>query len=123
MEFGAVLFLLTLCYCFLVKLPFGDAAVVSLEKLQDYCLNLQHPVGRHKARVFIAALGWTQDDAQLVRSLLLKAAQHGEAVIGRKDHFGQRYVIDFDVETVMIRSVWMVLEHSAVPYLVTCFVK
>ncbi len=60
-----------------MKLPFGVSAVVSLSKLQDYRLNLQHPVGRHKARVFAAALGWTQDDVQLVRSLLLEAAQHG----------------------------------------------
>ncbi|WP_200235400.1 DUF6883 domain-containing protein [Thiohalocapsa halophila] len=42
-----------------MKLPNANQAVVDLEKLRGYCLNPAHPRGRHKARVFAAALGIT----------------------------------------------------------------
>jgi hypothetical protein len=40
-----------------MKLPNGEASIVEIEKLWDYCLNLDHPRGRHKARVFLSVLG------------------------------------------------------------------
>jgi hypothetical protein len=39
------------------NLPHAERAVVPREKLEGYLLNLGHEVGRHKARVFGAALG------------------------------------------------------------------
>ncbi len=44
-----------------MKLPNSDRAVVDIAKLRDYCLNPAHPRGRHKARVFAAALGLTAE--------------------------------------------------------------
>lgn len=38
-----------------MKLPNGDRAVISMGKLRGYCLNPEHPSGRHKARVFASA--------------------------------------------------------------------
>jgi hypothetical protein len=46
-----------------MKLPNGDRAIVDLEKLRAYCLNPQHPRGRHKARVF-ASFGIREADAK-----------------------------------------------------------
>ena len=37
--------------CFM-RLPNGERAVIDIRKLQEYCLNSQHPRGRNKARVF-----------------------------------------------------------------------
>ena len=50
-----------------MKLPNADQAVVDIAKLRDYCLNPLHPVGKHKARVFRSALGFTIDDAERLR--------------------------------------------------------
>jgi len=47
-----------------MKLPNADRAVIEIEKLRDYCLSSSHPRGRHKARVFVTALGITVDDAE-----------------------------------------------------------
>lgn len=33
-----------------MKMPGGDAAIVDREKLTGYCLNLEHPRSKHKAR-------------------------------------------------------------------------
>ena len=53
-----------------MKLPGGELAVVEIAKLRDYCLNPSHPPGRHKARVFTAALNLGQADAEFLRPLL-----------------------------------------------------
>ena len=37
-----------------MKMPGGEAAIVDLAKLTGYCLNPEHPRGKHKARVFAA---------------------------------------------------------------------
>ena len=38
-----------------MKMPGSEAAIVDLAKLTGYCLNPEHPRGKHKARVFAAA--------------------------------------------------------------------
>jgi hypothetical protein len=73
-----------------VKLPHPERAVVDITKLQDYCLNLRHARGRHKARVFAAVLGITRDNADLLRRALLAAASAADVTEGDKDDYGQR---------------------------------
>lgn len=46
-----------------MRLPNLEHAVIDIEKLRAYVLNPLHPEGRHKARVFLAALGVSADDA------------------------------------------------------------
>lgn len=101
-------------------------AEVDPRKLTDYCLSPTHPVGKHKAAVFRAALGLTAADAVVLRNALLRAAEIGEAVTGRSDEFGQRYVIDFEmtteVGTATVRSAWMIGTGEDHPRLTTCYI-
>jgi hypothetical protein len=76
--------------------PGGDAAIVDLEKLTGYCLNTDHPRGKHKARVF-ATLGFTGENAHELRAALLKAAATVDARPSASDRFGDRYVIEFEI--------------------------
>jgi hypothetical protein len=46
-----------------MKLPNGDRAEIQMEKLTGYCLNPDHSSGKHKAKVFAAALGITAENA------------------------------------------------------------
>ena len=57
-----------------MKLLNGDRAIVELVKLRDYSLSETHPRGRHKARVFRAALGLTveEDFPRLTSCYVLK---------------------------------------------------
>ena len=80
-----------------MRLPNGTRAVVELEKLRGYCLSRSHPRGRHKARVFVSALGLTDADAGELREALLHAAKNGAAVPVEADDYGQRYVLDFEM--------------------------
>lgn len=72
-------------------MPRGDAAIVDQQKLTGYCLNPEHPRGKHKARVF-ATLGFTVDNADELRTALLRAAATADAQLAEADQFGQRYV-------------------------------
>ena len=81
-----------------MKLPNGKRAVVEIAKVRDYCLNVAHPEGRHKARVFRAVLGIGPAESHMLQDRLLAAALDQEAAAGEVDQFGHRYVIDFPLE-------------------------
>ena len=109
------------------KLPNAERAEVPLEKLRDYSLNPLHDEGKHKARVFLAAMGFAQADAEELRSLVLDAAQTRDAVPGKLLPHGQMYVLDFPTQglrgLVTIRTAWIVTRDTDFPRLVTCYVK
>ncbi|MGD9895439.1 MAG: DUF6883 domain-containing protein [Dehalococcoidia bacterium] len=96
------------------------------EKLLFYSLNPGHPKGKHKARVFAAALGYSMRDAETLRALLLKAAKEEDARHAGTSEYGERFVIDFKVDgrsaSARIRSVWEVRPIDSRPHLVTCYV-
>ena len=108
-------------------LPNGERAIVDIRKLRDYCLNPDNPRGKGKARVFASALGLTAADAQSLREKLLEVARAEEAQLGELDMYGQRYTIDFELETevgkAVVRSGWIILHDEDVPRLTTCYVK
>ncbi len=82
-----------------VRLPNGEQAIVELTKLRDYCQSREHPRGRHKARVFGAALGLTQDDAEQLCQVLLASARNNEALTAERDTYGARYIVDLRMST------------------------
>jgi hypothetical protein len=110
-----------------MKLPSGDRAVVDIAKLRDYCLNPEHPRGKHKARVFASALGLTADGAESLREELLQAARDGEAMATDQDSYGQRFVVDFMMNgpegDVSVRSSWIVRTEEDFPRLTSCYVQ
>jgi hypothetical protein len=109
-----------------MKIPNAESAFVDIVKLRDYSLNPEHKEGKHKARVFAAALGLTVDHAEWLREKLLEAAKTRDCRLGRKTEFGQRYLIDFEVtceeKSTRLRSVWIVRRDENLPRLVTCYV-
>ena len=109
-----------------MKLPNGERAVVDIVKLLDYCLSPDHLRGRHKARVFAAALGLTADDAEELRSALLEAARTEDATATGPDEYGQRYVVEFTMKRggreARVRSSWIVRTGEDFPRLTSSFV-
>ncbi|MEI2689774.1 MAG: DUF6883 domain-containing protein [Anaerolineae bacterium] len=106
-------------------LPNAEHAIVDIRKLRDYCLNPLHDEGKHKARLFAAAFGMTAKDAQGLREILLVAVLDNDATVGRQDRYGQRYIIDFELEwhnrRAMIRSAWIIEDGSTAPKLTSCY--
>ncbi len=108
-------------------LPNGKLAIVDIRKLRDYCLNPDNPRGCAKAKVFLSALGITVNDSEMLRTRLLEVAAAEDAAIGELDLYGQRYTIDFEMETETgragLRSGWIILRSESAPRLTTCYVK
>jgi hypothetical protein len=109
-----------------MKLPRGDAAIVDIRKIRNYCLSKDHPRGKHKAHVFESALGLTASESEDLRNALRKAALKAEASPGISDQYGIRYIIDFELERgdkkAAIRSSWIVRKDETAPRFITCFV-
>ena len=107
-------------------MPGGGSAIVEIEKIRDYCLSLRHPRGRHKARVFLSALGMTLYDAEELRADLPGAAEKGEAQRGASDQYGIRYIMEFEMSrgerAARVRSCWIIRSGETAPRFVTCFV-
>lgn len=108
-----------------MTLPNAELAIADLRKLRDYCLDPAHDEGKHKARLFASALGMTRRDATELRVALLQAIRASEARPGRRDGYGQRYVVDFPLEwrgrQAMIRSGWIVEHGADAPRLTSCY--
>lgn len=108
-------------------LPNGDRVVFDPEKVADYVLNPDHPVGRHKARVFLSALGLTRQDAAFLEAALAVAARTEESTLERTDVYGSHYsiesVVAFNARSAMVRSLWVVRAGEDFPRFVSAFVR
>jgi hypothetical protein len=106
-------------------IPNSENAVVDIRKLRDYCLNLEHNDGKHKARLFASMLGMTANNAEELRQILLEVVKVQEAQLGRRDEFGQRYTLDFTIEwqnrSSTLRTGWIIEHGSKIPKLTTCY--
>ncbi|MCI0335187.1 MAG: hypothetical protein L0228_18415 [Planctomycetes bacterium] len=109
-----------------MKLPNGEGAVLDVEKLTEYCLNPDHPRGKHKARVFRAACGFTAENAELMREQLLEAAADEDAIQVPPDVHGQRYVIECLLSgptgRARVRAAWIVRPGEDFPRFVSAYV-
>lgn len=110
-----------------MRLPNCHKAVVEIEKLRDYSLNPNHPVGKHKARVFRATLGISRRDADWLRERALEIALRDDATPGAASVFGDKYVIDSVLEfkgmSAMVRFSWIVEFGTEFPRLTSCYIK
>ncbi|MGH7342976.1 MAG: DUF6883 domain-containing protein [Candidatus Rokuibacteriota bacterium] len=93
---------------------------------KGYCLSTTHPRGRHKARLFAAALGLRVEEFAERRDALAGAASEGEAQQLRNDEFGARYVVEFELvrgtRRAVVRSYRIVRRGETSPRFVTCHV-
>jgi uncharacterized protein DUF6883 len=109
-----------------MKLPNGERAIIDLRKIVDYCLSPDHEDGQHKARLFASIVGLTINNADQLLDVLRRAATDQDAMLGKLDEYGQRYLIDFEFTgpsgTATIRAAWIIRPNEMVPRLVTCYI-
>lgn len=90
--------------------------IVEIDKIAGYSLNPKHPEGKHKARVFKSALGLNLDDAEELQVILLQAVANYDAIPGKRNLYGQKYIIDFPLnrsdKQAIIQSIWIVRNNA-----------
>jgi hypothetical protein len=71
-------------------------------------------------------LGITKKDAKFLKASLLKAARSSQAIVTRRDEYGQRYIVDFRKMTKqgegIIRSSWIVRTGEKAPRFLSCYI-
>ena len=109
-------------------LPNFEQAFIDSRKLTQYALNHNHPVGKHKAKVFESVLGYNQSNAgDLIRQIKQKLPEC-TAIKGKLDQYGQRYTVDIPVvgpngRSAIVRTGWIIKTGSNTPSLTTIYVK
>jgi hypothetical protein len=106
------------------RLPNLENASIDIRKLRDYVLNPNHQEGRHKARVFLSALGLAATDADWLANVILQNIAESEAVLTENTPWGQTYRVDFQVlrgsRCAVIRTGWLC--SGEITKLTTCFI-
>lgn len=106
-------------------LPNATKAVIDSAKVRDYLLSSSHPIGRFKQPFFVA-LGYSRDQWQQLEADLLELAASGDARIGQKTEYGQKYEVRSRLEgpsgkSAEVVSIWIILEDEEIPRFVTAF--
>lgn len=113
-------------------LPQSPTVAAAVEKLTDYCLALDHPVGTHKARVFRRMLGFERQDADELAARLVVAVRGGAPIRNVRDNHPFGVLCDVRVSVDGIRecrgrmafvvTVWELRTLNSSPRLVTAYV-
>jgi len=104
----------------------ADRAFIDDRKLMDYCLSESHPIGKHKAKVFKSALGFSVEHFPRLKEIILQAVLEKEANFTESNQYGELYVVDIEVENppdkALVRTSWIVRFDEDFPRLTSCYV-
>jgi hypothetical protein len=94
-------------------------ATIDERKIRDYLLNPWHARGRHKARMFAAALGYQRFDHARLLSQIREGILRCEALpIDHVPH-GYRFRVDIPITgttgSAIVRTLWIVRTGDDVP--------
>lgn len=107
-----------------MRLPNLEKAYIDVIKLTGYVLNANHPEGRHKARVFLSALGIGAANGKWLADAILAAIGHSSAVLQANTAWGEIYRVDVEItrgqRCAKVRTAWLCKPDET--RLVTCFV-
>jgi filamentous hemagglutinin len=111
----------------MATLPNADRARLDVQKLVSYLLDPGHPVGRHKAAVFRAALGFTRSNATEFAALISRGVRTAQASVALTDRYGTRYIVDMEIVgptgTAIVRTGWIIDHGETEPRFVTAYVR
>ena len=106
-----------------MPIPNAHSAFVPPEKLTDYLLNEQHPVGGSKAKWFIS-LGYDPANPVALELELLSKVRSSDKYTEFATAFGKKYVVSGTISTpkgqcANLITVWIVERPNTEPRFVT----
>ena len=109
------------------KLPNYENAIIPIEKIRDYCLNFEHPVGKHKARLFKRALGISDVDAEWLINEIIDGLSYSNAYEKDHDKYGKRFTVHIIIRKLEkqaeVVTGWLIKHQMTNPVLTTCFIN
>jgi len=105
-----------------MRIPGADRAIIPIDKIVQYLLNLDHPDGGSKAAV-LARAGFSADRPREFDLALRNQHLPLEAEKGRSSAYGEKYEIvgalDGPSGRVLVRSIWIIRHGERFPRLIT----
>jgi hypothetical protein len=106
-------------------LPNAEKAFIAQSKIEDYLLSPSHSVGTFKHVVF-SALGYNQQNWQILRDDILALARIREAFPSQSNGYGQKFIVSGKLVGPNGRSgdfvtVWIVESVNLVPRFLTAY--
>ena len=107
-----------------MNLPNAAGAIIPAEKLRDYLLSTEHPIGRYKA-AFFRTLGYEASEWELLHSDIAGLLNSDAAEIETTD-YGKKYAITGSItgpsgRSAVLVTVWIILTGEDVPRFVTAY--
>ncbi len=107
---------------------FARELIIDVAKLTQYALNPHSDKGQHKAKVFKAALGYTQTNYQSLLEQIKSQALNTVAQVKRTDMYGQHLQVDIEVmgttgQKAIVRTGWLIEVKSDTARLTTLYVQ
>jgi hypothetical protein len=107
-----------------MKLPNPNEAVVEAAKVRDYLLSSEHPVGRFKATVFMAAR-YQRGDWDLLRHDRLATARRDARAL-ESTPYGQKYAVAATLQgpagrALTVQVIWFVRAGQTFARFITAY--
>ena len=108
-----------------MQLPNADEAIVPRNKLENYLLDLTHPIGSGKARFFLS-FGFRREEWNLLAAAFRKHSHENPVVNSMSDADGVTYLIEGPLETPSggkprIRTIWLIETDDVAPRFITAY--
>ena len=108
-----------------MNLPRAEQAVIAQNKIENYLLNIGHPIGGDKARFFLR-FGFRREDWVVLANAL---REHGcEPLVARSnsDADGVTHLVEGPLNTPSgraprVRSVWLIETGALAPRFITTY--
>ena len=111
----------------IMKMNLQLFAKVPKEKLTDYALNPDHPVGKEKAKAFRTALGYTKENYEELQRKILELHQEDKMVLKQESQYGKQYEEIMAIpgpngKTANVLTAWIKETESSEPRLTSLYV-
>lgn len=102
-------------------------AYIPKEKLVDYALNPNHPIGKAKASAFKAALGYTKENSEELRVKILELFSEDKMVLKQEGRYGKQYeqimrITGPNGKTANVLTAWIKEDENSEPRLTSLYV-
>jgi hypothetical protein len=107
-------------------IPNAENAVLDIRKLRDYCLDMNHDLGGHTARVFRSVLSIDRSDADWLSEEILRAIANADARQTKQNSYGDHYAAKITVtrqnRTAVINTTWIIRHNEDFPRFTSAWV-
>src|SRR5436190_24354623 len=108
-----------------MRLPNAHDAIVPREKIQDYLLDLAHPIGGGKARFFLS-FGFRREAWNVLTDAFRKHAQENSVAHSISDADGVTYLVEGPLETPSkrkprVRTIWLIETGEVAARFITAY--